>query len=272
MNKFILTILVLSMFLVTPMVMAAVNISGVTTLNNYTTVTFACAKLVADAPQNATLAYIYYNASGGPVSATATKLGSAVANDSRDDLYFTGFSDVSGLTDGLTYNFTCVIGNATNNATAIAVSSVGIDNTAPTKTLSWDKPSVVMGSPQEISWTTSDATSGISSVSVTITSENTDLCPTTTYTDEDFTAKQFLDTDCDGTYTVLLTATDTAGNIATEEETFDVLVPGASIAGGLGSDLASGIGKTTDTKGNNTQAIVLVVVIVIVIYFLIRKK
>ncbi len=279
MKKIILTILVLSLLSVlclASFASAAITVTMITpvTRTNYTTLTWNCTTNVLPAPSGkAYNVSIRYNVTGGSTTGANGISLETVSNASGAQTEFIGTGSIEALGDALIYNFSCYGDNGTTQKMSPAVAVVGIDNTAPTKTLTWDKPSVVFGSPHEISWTTADATSGIASVSVAVVPPNTDKCISQTYTDEDFTAKQFLDTDCDGTYTVTLTATDTAGNVATKEDTFDVLYPGAPVAGGLGSDLAGSLGqKAQGTKGTNTKTIVIFGVLVAVIYFLIIKK
>ena len=74
-------------------------------------------------------ASIWYNLTGPYPS---TYLG-AITNDTNNDTFFNDSISVASLTDGTTYNFTCVFHNATGNVinASTTIQLVTIDNTSP---------------------------------------------------------------------------------------------------------------------------------------------
>lgn len=257
-NRAILIGLLMAMCLVIPSVMATTTLNVPVTGTNYTTINFNC---TTDIPV-AHNASIYYNASGG---AAGTLLGT-IHNDTADDTDFTGSLSIESLTDGLTYNFTCTITNSTaDTETSAGVENVGIDNTNPTYTFELLKStSANYKGTQELTWTTLDATSGVETVSVSVTSPNTDTCPTQSWSTTSGTNEKVL-LDCTGTYTASMTVTDNAGNSISTEDTFKVYAPGYKDAStGVGTFSSFSIGGDSDAKGNLTTFAIIAIIILVI--------
>lgn len=223
MNKGILLSLILGIFLFSLML-----VSGATTLNvpvtntNYTTITFNCTTTLP----NALNVSIKYNATGG---ATGTTLGSII-NTSAGQTTFTSSSiSIEALADALTYNFTCTAYNTTSNLLSAGVSSVGIDNTAPTLATTTDQSTGHQRDIIGLNWSCTDATAGVSTTSIVLTANGDAGCTisgTTSWSTA--TGSQSLattQTQCAGLYTVTSSCTDTASNSATDSDTFNIYYP-----------------------------------------------
>ena len=283
-NTKVLALLVITfgLLFLLPTVNAAVTLTSPVTLNNYTTLTFTCTKLVADVPINATQMAVFYNASGGNAGTGASRLGTVVANDSSDDLSFSGtFGGIESLTDGASYNFTCVLGNATVNVTSAGVKSVTIDNLAPTGSFIIAKPTISTGNVQDLSWTSADATSGLATVLFTITSPDSARCAAYTSSSAISSVQRLGtgQTDCEGTYTVSLAVTDLAGNTYSPTDgTFKTTMAGSASGGSTGS--SSGVSTGTfsifsDKEGKggiSINAIVVIAVIILLLWHFNKKK
>lgn len=259
-------IVALSLLLASPFVMAAAElVSPVAGTNQSTTMIFNCTQS-SDLPDalNATLGY---NASGGAVG-TYTGV---VVNDTADDqeFYSAAFS-ISSLSDATTYNVTCKLDNGTATVESPGV-LMAIDNTDPSVSLSLKSSSMSTGRTQELTWSSSDATTGLASVTVSVTSPNSDKCSTETWTDESGTSVQVTDTSCVGTYTVTITATDEAGNSATSTETFKASYPGES-NGNLGTNFFKTSSEGGEDGTGSPKTAIVIIIAIIVIYFFTRKK
>lgn len=270
MKQIWLTIL-LGIFLLTvipaAMAVGTATLNTPKTLTNYTTLTWNCTIsniAVTGAGYNTT---IYYNASGGEAGITATKLGTA-SNTSTTQTEFTGTDSIESLADALTYNFTCYSDNGTDQVTSTGIGSVGIDNTAPSLSLTLLKSSIDAHGLQTLTWTSTDATSGLASTNISSATPSTDRCPTESWSTSSGTEQQMENVDCDGTYTITLTSTDTAGNTATTTDTFKISTSGFSDFSDLGGEMFDRDGDT----GTNKNGIVIVLVIIGVGYLVTRKK
>src|SRR4030042_5434648 len=159
--------LLLAMVFVIPGIMATTTLNVPVTETNYTTLTVNCTTDLA-----ATLnVSIYYNASGG---ATGTLL-TTIVNTTADQTEFTASPSIEALADGTSYNFTCYADDGAAPEWSEGVVSVGIDNTDPTYTFVFAKPDRAdyKSTTQYLTWTTADATSGVETVAVSVTSPNT---------------------------------------------------------------------------------------------------
>lgn len=272
-NQWMIAIIALCAIFATPFVMAAVTLNVPVAGTNYTTLTFNCTQASGDVSlaRNAT---IFYNASGGPAG---TSLGS-ITNDTADDTEFTESISIESLSDGTSYNFTCMLDNGTTQTTSAGKANVGIDNTNPVLTFTLLKTRLNTNRIQEITWTSTDATSGLSSTTLTVTSPNTDECATVTDSSSSATSFQITETGCTGTWNASLSATDDAGNTVTTSSTFKVEDAGftgsaAATASGDG-DVPTGIfsifGKGTDGKANTK--VIAIVILIILLFFVFKKK
>jgi len=283
MNKKVMLLIpvLIGIMFVLPLMSAAVTLNNPVTKGNYTDITFNCTKLINDAPINTTNVTLWYNATGGTVGTMLAS--SKINNDTTNDLsfYLSGIS-VSSLSDLTTYNFSCKADNGTSQVWSAGVGSVTIDNTSPVTTLGLDSTNIYTRDSITIQWTATDATSGLSSVVTTITSPDSSRCPTLTYTDTN--GKYALSDDktvCPGVYTVLVTATDRAGNIdTTSTKTFKVTLAGLSKSG---SNTLGGSSKSEFTQGseisnnnlplgeNGTNIVILILILGSLWYFFKKK-
>ena len=254
--------LLLAMVFIIPGVMATTTLNVPVTGTNYTTLTVNCTTDDVTATDVEYNVSIYYNVSGG---ATGTLL-NTITNTSADQTEFTASPSIEALADGTSYNMSCYADNGTDQAWSAGVVSVGIDNTAPTYTFVFSKPDRAdyKASTQYLTWTTADATSGVETVAVSVTSPNTDTCPTQSWTSTSGTNEQ-IDLDCAGTYTGEMTITDNAGNSVTTTDTFKVYVPGYKDAStGAGTFSSFSIGGDSEGKGNLTTFAIIAIIILLI--------
>jgi len=266
-NITIIVMLLAAMVLVIPGVLAVTTISAPVTGTNYTTTLNIAVTVDANGANNMTNVTCYYNSSGGAATTYLTE----ILNDSVYDLSFTDAVDVSSFPDLTTYNISCAVRNGTTLNTTVSVAKVGIDNTAPTGTLVLYKADRAdYKGTQRITWTSADATSGVSTVAVTMTSPNTDTCPTQSWSDESAT-DNVVTLNCAGTYTASMTITDTASNSYTTSDTFKVYVGGAKTSGdgevGLGTFSIGGDGGAKISKTT-----IAIIAIIILIGWMVTKK
>jgi len=251
------------------MVIAGVDLHVPIDNGNYTAITFNCTTNTTSTAGNYN-ATIYYNASGGPVSNLATKLGT-LTNDTATETDITGSLSIEALTDGSLYNFTCYVSNGT--ATGINLSSTGypviIDNTNPTGSVVFVKSKLNTNRVQEVTWTSADATSGLTTTTLTLTSPNSDKCATFTSTDSSGVS-QYLTTSCVGTYTTSFVVTDSAGNSETFSETFKVEDAGAGWPSG--DSITTDLSTTIQKPGPNKALILIVIIVAVIIFFRTKKK
>lgn len=217
MNKRFLWILIILGLII--LATATLTTNSPVTGGNYSgTMAVNCTKAIGDAPINATIVYLVYNASGGAVGTTALV---TITNDSLDDTYFYNDSVlVSGLTDSATYNMTCKFGNATNNVTSDAVSGITIDNTAP-KVLAFYNTTSRGNYSGTITLNVSvnDSTIGVESVWFNISYQNTTQASFSKASNISQYYSVGVDTSgfTDGNYTITVIANDTLGNTNSSE-------------------------------------------------------
>lgn len=219
MNRKIL--LIFAVFALTFLVLPAV--SAATTLNNpesgtnqSTTMVVNCTTAIEDA-LNVT---IFYNASGGTTYLGLTDITNTT--DGQTEFYDSA-TDISGLTDATTYNFSCTAANASLTESSAGVTIVTIDNTDPSVSLN-----VILGGDHqdygreiEYTCTTSDAIDSSETTSFSVTHPSGDTTSSTSLT-ADGSSHKFKDTDYSGEYVFTCSATDDAGNTASSSSTVTV--------------------------------------------------
>lgn len=208
-------------------------------------------------PLNAT---IWYNASGG---ATGTLLTTILNDTDGDTEFYSASVDISSLADATTYNFTAIVNNGTDTEET-AGALLTIDNTAPSTSITLGRSSINVGNTNDFSWTSSDATSGLETVSLTVTAPGSCSISSSTDSAGSMTVTGSQQTGCSGTYTITLTATDYAGNSDTSTQTFK-----ATEAGKKDGSNTLGGNQGEPTK---TQNLIWVALGIIVIYFVFFKK
>ncbi len=164
----------------------------------------------------------------GITSATTWLL--EIENTTAYQRLFTGSATISAIADGLLYNITCYMRNAsigedgsTYNKT-FTVTKVGIDNRAPTIDISVDYSEITLHRILKYSTAMSDATSGLDGTEVcNITDPRGTVYSVSTSADDAF----FDETAITGTYTLSCSAADrTAVNGNSTSVTFDVKTSG----------------------------------------------
>ena len=221
-RQIILPIAVLMLVFTLALVSAATTLNVPASGTNYTTITFNCTTTTADCDECRN-ASIFYNASGG---ITGTRLGSAIANGSADDIDFTGSISIESLSDALTYNFTCEVDNGTDQDTSVGVTSVGVDNTAPSVSVSTDYSQVTLHRFFRYTSSVSDATAGLDGTEACTL---TDPMGDTTTLSTSGSNTIFDDTAEPGTYTISCSATDTASNTNSASTTVTVKTTGSPV-------------------------------------------
>lgn len=276
-KKILLTVLLSFVFLLATMsfTMAATTIVKPVTNTNYTgTVNVT----VTTAQANVGNVTCWYDPLGG----TAYVYWLRIQNTSAGQTWFSNPTvSISALADKLTYKVICGVFNPANSnvENSTAVTNIGFDNTAPVVTLSLLSEKLNAGNTQEITWTSSDATAGLTSTSVTATSPDTDNCPVQTWTTATGTHVQIA-TDggvasCTGTWTVLVTATDKAGNIGTSTATFtmeDVAGKRVGYLDSLGSTLGTDTTGATGAKKGISPIVLIIAGIIIYFLFFSKKR
>jgi hypothetical protein len=276
-QKFILPIAILLAVTFVTLASAASSIAGIAAGGNYTSATFNCTTDTTDCDEclNAT---IWYNASGGAIGTTSL---CTIVNNSADDTEFlstdaaacaTAFEDLTDADSSPGYNFTCGFRNATGNVVnaSAAIGTVGIDNTAPTVSITTSKSSVNLHRLFTYTASIADATVGLDGTeycNVTDPNNNVDVggALSTTASGTDFKYANYA-----GTYTFTCNATDYAGNTAGDSTTVTVKSSGAPIIlddddSSPGSGFLSGMNKST-------LIIVIIAVILIALAFSGKKK
>jgi len=267
-NKALIFTILIAITLVAPSVMAATTLSVPVAGTNYTTLTWECTTGI-NSTTNDNNVTIYYNVSGG---ATGTLL-ELKANTSADQSDFSSTISIESLSDALTYNFTCYADNGTDQEWSTSNAKVGIDNTDPTYTFVLTKPSRAnFKGTQRLSWTTADATSGVETVAVTVTSPNTDTCTTQSWSTTSGSDTE-VKLDCAGDYTAAMTVTDNAGNSVTTTDEFKVYAPGEKVVsddGTVSFGAFSIFGEGEEAKGS-LKVIAVIALIVLIIWGLGKK-
>jgi len=208
-NILITTILLASILLL-PMVLAATTLTSPVTSGNYSgTMTLTATTLINDSNTAYNVTF-YYNASGG---ATATKLVTVTNTSAAQNTFTSASYSITGLTDGMTYNFSAYADNGTDQQWSTGVGLITIDNTKPTCTLKKIYNNPEYKGLQELIWTSSDALSLVSTVT---TIDRPQSGSDMVYTDanRDLTLLS-TDTNFVGEWTATTVATDRAGNTET---------------------------------------------------------
>ncbi len=235
------------------------NYSGTITLNCTTN---AGSNLSAD-DFNVT----FYRSADGTGDTAATLI--AVVNNETSATIQTEFIysfATTGLTDGHDYNFTCQGYNNTDSTNSSGTANVTIDNTAPVvsvTTLDKDTSSLLIYPKEDVTmnWSSTDAMSGLLSTTVGLTEVNTfntgcqiggTIGWSTAVGEETLTGDE---TNCPGTYTVALSATDEAGNTGTATSSvFKVDEKGSSTPSGT-QQTTSYQTQTTTTQNSVVESI-----------------
>lgn len=264
MQKYILS-LAIALFIL-PMVFAATSMTAPVTNGNYTTSLTVTIGVNPNGANNMTNVTCYYNASGGAASTYFLQ----ILNTTTSQTTFTGVGTLPS--DTTTYNISCNVYNGTSLNKTLSVAPVTIDGTAPVVSLSQYSSDVDLSGLQKLTWSSSDATSGLNTVTTTVTSPSPSTCPTQTWTTTSATDQLVPTTalGCDGTYTALVTAVDYSGNIGTATKTFNVVAPGYKSNSALGS--AGSQASTQANKGVDTKVIVIAIVIIVLYFFVLKKK
>lgn len=269
--------LIFGIIFILPLISAA-TLNRPVSNGNYSTTMTVNVTVDSNVANNMTNTTCYYNSSGG----TATTFLVEILNATAGDLDFTSTSvSISALSDATTYNISCRIFNRTTFNSSVSVSSVVIDNTNPTTSLTFDTDSISTSDSISIDWSSSDATSGLNTVTTTLTSPDTSRCPTKTYTsttgDYGFYGE---DTKCRGTYTVLVSAVDYAGNTGTSSKTFKASSSGLTKSG---SNTLGGTSKSQFSQGQEINSknlplgetgtnIAILIILGAAIYLFIKRK
>lgn len=262
---------ILPLVLATALLLAFPLLSATTTLvspaanGNYTgTMLVNCTTDLA----NTMNASIIYNTGGANTTLTT------IANTSTGQTVFNSSAvSISGLTDGLSYNFFCRVTNETSSQENSTVNTgITIDNTAPTCSFTYPYSTVASPGTEPLSWTSADALS-LNNTNVTVTGP-------TGFTTLSYTTASATDTNVGsltltGTYTATITAYDRPGNTCTKTVTWTVYNPGYSSSGSSGSS-SSGSPGFSIGGGNSTHpsttTIIIVAVVIVGLVFLFKKK
>jgi len=251
-------------------IMTLFLVSGATTLNvpvagtNYTTITFNCTTTTGEC-KGCLNASIYYNASGGD-SYGDTLLGT-ITNDTDDDIEFTQLISIESLDDLLTYNFSCYVDNKTDQVLSAGITSVGIDNTGPTVSVTTDYSEITLSRIFKYTTAIADATSGL---------DGTESCSIVDPLDDSTSVSTsassviFEDTGIAGDYNLSCSATDDAGNTNSDSEIIKVKMTGPPIKREADIPIIGDI--LEKLKGLDRTTWIVIIVIIGVIVLASRKK
>jgi hypothetical protein len=285
MNKkviLVIPVLIGVMFLL-PLISAAAPSFNLVDNGNYTQSISVTVSVIA--AENVTNVTCYRNLTGGaqyPAQNASNFLGTAI-NSSKGQTSFTVTGTISSDISRKV-NITCVLSNNSNSAgilalpggnATISAKNLTIDSTAPTNGLSLETESLSTRDSILIKWAYADATSGLASYTTTITSPDTQECPTITESGasgED--ALVDLETYCPGTYTVTAAVTDFSGNTGDVTKTFKVSSAGNNKLGSnnLGGTTAGSLGQKTLPLGTTGTNLVIIVIIGGAIYLFAKRK
>ena len=226
MRKINIILTTLILLAIMPMVLGASSMSVPVDSGNYTSPMTVTVIYDGHNPQNMTNLTCYTNITGG----TANTFGVTVVNTTSTQTTFTG--TITLATDALDiYNITCLLQNCTatdcsTNASFYAA-NITIDSTDPVCDLTKKHSKPAYKGIQELTWSSSDALSLISTaVIIDRPQEGDDL----TYTDTSRTLTlSSQDTKWLGDWTTTLIATDRSGNTATCTETWSTYLPNGAI-------------------------------------------
>lgn len=208
---------------------------------NYTTSITVSVNTNGNGPTgNMTNISCYYNVSGGTAdySSGAPRL-VEIYNTTTQQVNFSQAVTVSSFTQAnQTYNITCLVQNATGTAITVnktlEVNKISIDYTAPVVTISTDKTSADTKKDIVLTWTSTDATTGIYSTAVSVTSAAGMECIIDPISFTDTSSSDTLtgdETKCGGLYTATITATDFNSQSTSASTTFTMMHP----TGGTGT-------------------------------------
>ena len=204
---------------------------------------------------------IYYNATGGDTMALALAY---IANTTGGQTEFYDASvDISSLTDGALYNFTCYADDGASPEYSVG-NVLTIDNTNPVIDLDvlFGGESQSLGGVVDYRCSLTDAIDGtLTTQSFTVTHPTGDSPSSTTLTRNAASNLAFTDTDYAGDYVFTCSATDAAGNTATSSSTVTI--------DEAGNVIVSNGNDSSDSSGNN---ILFVLIGLFVLYLLLRKK
>jgi len=272
----LIAVLILAVF---PMISAATMTTPVTG-GNYTTSPFTVTVVVTgNGGNNMTNVSCWYNQTGGAHSTHLVD----ILNTTSYQTTFTGSATLT--TDLRTYNVTCFVYNGTSLNTTLSATSVTVEGGFPSVILTKESTDVNMNGLQKLTWSSTDATSGVYSTSVTLTSPDSAICPTQTWTDNTKTSyiipEQYLA--CPGEYTVAMTVIDFASNsVDATSLTFDVNAPGAMAGSSVGSGSSGvpavsgvisgpGLGQKK-TQNISWNTIIIIGLGIFVGWYLLKKK
>lgn len=265
-NKLLLAIfLSVVMFAALPLMSAATTIVKPVTNTNYS----GTMNVTVTTAATAYNVSCWYNTTGTPAVQFVT-----IQNTSAGQTWFSNSAvDISAFADSTNYSIICGVRNLTNAITenSTAVTKVGIDNTDPVVTLSVAKPSIDEGNTQTITWTSTDALLGYSTLVTVASPSSSDKCADQTWTDTSGTDVRIATdggvTECDGTWTVTITSTDTAGNVGTTSTTYSVESVGWSVG-----QMGVGMQQTVAEPEKKGSPIVWLAIAGIAVYFIFFRK
>lgn len=270
----IMVLMALCLLSIIPFMSATVTlVKPVTGYNATSTIIFNCTQTDLQYVKNASLAY---NATGGLAGSILST--SIVTNDTLNDTYFYSASaSVASLADAQNYNVSCRVCNDSDCAYSVA-RNITIDNTNPALTLTSSVSELELNGLLKLTWSVSDATSGLSSSSLNLTSPNSGLCPMQNWSatsGSDVTIDPTTLT-CPGTWTLSLVGTDYSGNTNTATQSI-ILDVGRSAAASSAASSASVSAEsgylTGNAKGNlDTRNVAIFVAIVLIAYLIIKNK
>lgn len=235
-KRYILPLAIILAMTLVPIVSAATYsvLVGPSALSNYSAMpVFNCTtRNDSDDCHQCQNATIFYNASGGATTGTAGSVLCDIPNStawgdeeflsSENAACATAFLALTDADNSPGYNFSCVFSNltATYLRNSSSVATVGVDNTAPTITLTTDYSSVNLGRYFKYTITMADnavgVTTDVTKTYCNITDAEGDVdrdgVISTSASGTDFTF-----TEVAGTYNITCVAVDEAGNVADNE-------------------------------------------------------
>lgn len=261
-NKILLTAILAMFVLAVLPVMSAANITSVwnilpaTTAQNGTNATGSFTYNCTTAAMHITNVTVYANSSAGTMNALES-----FANASPDQTAWTGTVDIQAADDGLNQNLSCYANNATDGVYSDqkTCSAVTLDSTDPICSLVRLSKTIAWKGTQKITWSSSDATS---LVSTAVYVDRPESGSTLSYTDTSRTLTLLSqDTKYLGDWTANITGTDRPGNTCTVEVTFKTYMP-------------DGVGEigVPAPKKDTGKTLLLLLIVGIALYFIFKKK
>jgi len=253
-NIAITLVLALAMMMVLPMISAATVMVSPGAAGNYSGTMLVN---VTTAVTNALSANCTYNLSGGPATVSLVN----ITNTSTSQTVFSSSVNVASFTGASTYNITCTVTGGTTEV--VSRTGVTIDNTNPVVSVSADQAQISTKRPITFTWSATDT--NLYTTVGTLVSPDTTKCPTITLNAGSSGTQTIQDeyTDCAGTWTGTLVATDYAGNSNTATVEFRVTSPDGKFIGEKSLE-------SYNEKDSNGWLIVAVIVIILVLWA--RKK